>query len=751
MQQQGEEQAAEGLKKVRVVVRVRPFVSKEVQKRCVEVRQDLRCVELRQGKSADSLRYAFDGAYDCNAGQEELFRNEIEPFIDTVFCGLNTTIFAYGMTGAGKTFTMQGTVEERGIIPRVAEKVIGLAQQRAAASSLDKYSITVSYLEIYNEKVYDLLRTTPQDLPIREDSHKNIFIPDLTEVRVSTLQQFEETYLEGCRNRTTAATSLNANSSRSHAVLILKVKHKQLQSQLQSRCTFVGKLHLIDLAGSEDNRRTDNTGLRLTESSNINRSLFVLGKVVNALNDGLRRIPYRDSKLTRLLQDSLGGRSHGVMIANISPAQTHFHDTMNTLNFASKSRMIVNKPVAHSVADITRNTTEGDRRLQLAEWRNSKKGNNSKFGRNQDPNKENVENGRRRVRRQGSNGLDDDPERMLLDMKTALRLAKTLEQKMLARIENVDAKVEAMRQRSTHGELMSPFLRQKKLFDESTQTKLELLERNMLKNVNVTAAQLLSTISEQSEQHNFEQIQPAKQQAAIATPSSDIQSSQVDTAVIGLLTPLSRLETAKEMISRAKLLERMGRINEAISFYKKAQPLLPPTNSKLILEKVAKLEKMLSSHPSSRENISSPYEDEHDDQGPIHPAKLRFEDSSSVKEDENHNETLPQLRKARRTRLSPPTTEAHQPEPVVSRKLGEKTSSPETDQILHILNHGTLKELLQLHCIGKKRAQMIIEYRTERPFLSLSDLSDIGFGDKLFCSFLQRNVGCLSASTTSDN
>jgi kinesin family protein 22 len=171
----------------------------------------------------------------------------------------------------GKTHTMQGSEEEPGIIPRSIAQIMQMAND-------DESSVTVSYLEIYNEKVYDLLQPKEQDLPIREDQNHNIFIPNLAEVPIQSVSDFEVAYQNGCKNRTVAATKLNARSSRSHAILVVKITRREGQK------TLIGKLHLIDLAGSEDNRRTDNKGIRLKESNNINQSLFVLGKVVNALN-----------------------------------------------------------------------------------------------------------------------------------------------------------------------------------------------------------------------------------------------------------------------------------------------------------------------------------------------------------------------------------------------------------------------------------------------------------------------------------
>jgi kinesin family protein 22 len=250
---------------------------------------------------------------------------------------------------------MQGTEQDPGLIPRVAERLLRLVAEEeckvnsSSSSSSLSYSISVSYLEIYNEKVFDLLRPGSSDLPIREDASRQIVIPNLSKQRITNFAEFQTAFELGCKNRRKGATKLNPSSSRSHAILLLSIQKKLTQHKNPNLTTTqTSKLHLIDLAGSEDNRKTENKGVRLAESSSINTSLFALAKVVNALNEGSSRIPYRDSKLTRLLSDSLGGSSFGVMIANVSPAQSHYPYTYHTLNFASKSRLVVNNPIAAS-------------------------------------------------------------------------------------------------------------------------------------------------------------------------------------------------------------------------------------------------------------------------------------------------------------------------------------------------------------------------------------------------------------------
>jgi hypothetical protein len=361
----------DGASKVKVLVRIRPFVGSEVgNEKCV--------LQLDEGNSGNlflqdprrpegALQFSFDHCYPSSAKQEDIFKQEIESSLQSLFKGLNTTIFCTGMTGAGKTHTMQGTKDDPGIIPRTVRSILDLASSQpktaAASEASSVYSATqskvekltsnsdesgctvhMSYFEIYNEKVYDLLEPKDVDCPVREDVNRKIVIAGLREAPLVVYNDFASLFEVGLKNRKTAATKLNHVSSRSHALLMLKVRTVVGKKVLES------KLFLIDLAGNEDNRKTDNRGARMTESVNINSSLLALAKVVQALNDGDKRIPYRESKLTRLLQDSLGGSSVGIMIANVAPGLTHFLNTYNTLNFATKSRQVVNNLTVQSEA-----------------------------------------------------------------------------------------------------------------------------------------------------------------------------------------------------------------------------------------------------------------------------------------------------------------------------------------------------------------------------------------------------------------
>ncbi|KAJ2159095.1 hypothetical protein GGF46_003296 [Coemansia sp. RSA 552] len=314
--------------KIKVVCRVRPFLKTETP-----------------DEARHTLEEDFDSCYGASTGQDVIYRSDVRPLVETVFSGLSATVFCYGVTGAGKTHTIQGTEEEPGIIPRALEHIF-MHQERDAYD----YDIRISYYEIYKEAVFDLLK--PQEsgagLSIREDANRRIFVAGLSEKTVTSYEQFDMLYQKACRNRRTASTKLNNHSSRSHAILTVQVQWKD---DVGAGKVWSGRLHLIDLAGSEDNRRTENGRDRMAESSAINRSLFVLGQVVEALNAGASRIPYRDSKMTRILQDSLGGESLGMMIVNVAPGEFFLQDTHNTLSFATKSREVVNKPVAHEVVE----------------------------------------------------------------------------------------------------------------------------------------------------------------------------------------------------------------------------------------------------------------------------------------------------------------------------------------------------------------------------------------------------------------
>ncbi|XP_021491501.1 kinesin-like protein KIF22 [Meriones unguiculatus] len=330
--------------RVKVAVRLRPFMDEKTETNeppCVRGIDSCSLEVANWRNYQETLKYQFDAFYGEKSTQQDIYLGSVQPILKHLLEGQNASVLAYGPTGAGKTHTMLGSPEQPGVIPRALMDLLQLTREESAEGRPWDLSVTMSYLEIYQEKVLDLLDPTSGDLAIREDCRGNILIPGLTQKPISTFSDFEQHFLPASRNRVVGATRLNQRSSRSHAVLLVKVEQRERLAPFLQR---EGKLYLIDLAGSEDNRRTGNQGIRLKESGAINTSLFVLGKVVDALNQGLPRIPYRDSKLTRLLQDSLGGSAHSILITNIAPEKCFYLDTISALNFTTKSKEVINRP-----------------------------------------------------------------------------------------------------------------------------------------------------------------------------------------------------------------------------------------------------------------------------------------------------------------------------------------------------------------------------------------------------------------------
>ena len=268
------------------------------------------------------------------------------PLVESVMTGYNGTIFAYGQTGCGKTHTMiglKGDKAERGIIPNAFDHIFGYFDD--AKNTKKKFLIRCSYLEIYNEEVRDLLgKNSEQKLDLKEDPEKGVFVKDLNMVIVKSIAEIEHCMDKGTANRKTGETAMNKDSSRSHSIFTIYVETAETNAAGEQSIK-AGKLNLVDLAGSERQSKTQATGARLKEATKINLSLSALGNVIKALVEGKStHVPYRDSKLTRLLQDSLGGNTRTVMIAAISPADYNYDETLTTLRYASRAKNIKNQP-----------------------------------------------------------------------------------------------------------------------------------------------------------------------------------------------------------------------------------------------------------------------------------------------------------------------------------------------------------------------------------------------------------------------
>ncbi|TWU79172.1 kinesin-like protein Klp8 [Metarhizium rileyi] len=360
---------------IKVVVRVRPFNGREIDRgsKCiVEMKANQTVLTTPDGhggkgaKDAGAKTFAFDRSYwsfnkeDSNyAGQSNLFDDLGAPLLDNAFQGYNNCIFAYGQTGSGKSYSMMGYGKEVGIIPTICQDMfnrIDSIQEDGAT----KCTVEVSYLEIYNERVRDLLNpATKGNLKVREHPSTGPYVEDLAKLVVGSFQEIENLMDEGNKARTVAATNMNETSSRSHAVFTLMLTQKKYDAETKMEMEKVAKISLVDLAGSERATSTGATGARLKEGAEINRSLSTLGRVIAALADlstgkkkkGGTQVPYRDSVLTWLLKDSLGGNSMTAMIAAISPADINYDETLSTLRYADSAKRIKNHAVVNEDAN----------------------------------------------------------------------------------------------------------------------------------------------------------------------------------------------------------------------------------------------------------------------------------------------------------------------------------------------------------------------------------------------------------------
>ncbi|KAJ8750087.1 hypothetical protein K2173_014002 [Erythroxylum novogranatense] len=344
---------------VQVIIRVRPLSSTEISQQGYNkcVRQES-CQTITWTGHPDS-RFTFDLVADESVSQEKLFKVAGVPMVENCVGGYNSCMFAYGQTGSGKTHTMLGDIESGtrrhsvncGMTPRVFEYLFSRIQKEKEARKDEnlKFTCKCSFLEIYNEQILDLLDPSSNNLQIREDVKKGIYVENLKEVEVSSARDVIQQLLQGAANRKVAATNMNHASSRSHSVFTCIIESKW-ESQGITHHRFA-RLNLVDLAGSERQKSSGAEGERLKEATNINKSLSTLGLVIMNLvsmsNGKTLHVPYRDSKLTFLLQDSLGGNSKTIIIANVSPSLCCSLETLSTLKFAQRAKFIKNNAIVN--------------------------------------------------------------------------------------------------------------------------------------------------------------------------------------------------------------------------------------------------------------------------------------------------------------------------------------------------------------------------------------------------------------------
>ncbi|KAJ8552062.1 hypothetical protein K7X08_028505 [Anisodus acutangulus] len=339
---------------VQVIIRIRPLSNSEIS-----LQGHGKCVRQESSQTITwtghpESRFTFDMVADENVTQEMLFKAAGVPMVENCMEGYNSCVFAYGQTGSGKTHTMLGDIEggtrrhsvNCGMTPRVFEYLFSRIQKEREARREEniKFTCKCSFLEIYNEQILDLLDPSSVNLQIREDTKKGIHVEDLKEVEVTSARDVMQQLLQGAANRKVAATNMNRASSRSHSVFTCVIESKW-ESQGVTHHRFA-RFNLVDLAGSERQKSSGAEGERLKEATNINKSLSTLGLVIMNLvsisNGKSHHVPYRDSKLTFLLQDSLGGNAKTCIIANISPSSCCSLETLSTMKFAQRAKFIKN-------------------------------------------------------------------------------------------------------------------------------------------------------------------------------------------------------------------------------------------------------------------------------------------------------------------------------------------------------------------------------------------------------------------------
>ncbi|XP_028784778.1 kinesin-like protein KIN-5C [Neltuma alba] len=351
---------------VQVLLRCRPFSEEELRNNapqvitCNDYTREVAVSQNIAGKHIDRV-FTFDKVFGPSAKQKDLYDQAIIPIVNEVLEGFNCTIFAYGQTGTGKTYTMEGDCKrsksglngelppDAGVIPRAVKQIFDTLESQNA-----EYSVKVTFLELYNEEITDLLapdeiskvaleEKQKKQLPLMEDGKGGVLVRGLEEEIVTSATEIFTLLERGSAKRRTAETLLNKQSSRSHSLfsITIHIKEPTPEGEELIKC---GKLNLVDLAGSENISRSGAREGRAREAGEINKSLLTLGRVISALVEHLGHVPYRDSKLTRLLRDSLGGRTKTCIIATVSPAVHCLEETLSTLDYAHRAKNIKNKP-----------------------------------------------------------------------------------------------------------------------------------------------------------------------------------------------------------------------------------------------------------------------------------------------------------------------------------------------------------------------------------------------------------------------
>ncbi|KAH0185751.1 kinesin-domain-containing protein, partial [Aureobasidium melanogenum] len=690
---------------VRVVARIRPLLKQELEKdTIVEAASNApdpsatpSIVRIPNPKNeAEAFSFQFNSVYDQLATQQQVFDNEIAPTVKHLFKGFDVTIFAYGVTGTGKTHTMRGgkLLADRGVIPRLLSSIYRRSRKIEKDTEGDtKVDVAMSYYEIYNDRVYDLFeapeKRTPAGLPIRDNNGKTVVV-GLTERPCTSLKDFESLYDQANVNRSTSATKLNAHSSRSHAVLCVKV------TQVTGNEVRVSTASAIDLAGSEDNRRTDNGKERMVESASINKSLFVLAQCVEAISKKQNRIPYRESKMTRIL--SLG-QNNGltVMILNLAPVRSYHLDTLSSLNFANRTKKIEVNEVENRPFFRTAPKPESKSGIPSIPLANRQPLRPKALSHNVVPSKEQAE--------------KDKIEKPVKAFSVYSDKPKTTAISRPGHLSGLGHPRTAEAQKRTSSEAVPTINRPSKVLKPTVAAKPETMSQK--------------SIEELIERKVAEKL--AEQALSTKLPAGTEIAPDVQARLIALERRVIDQESARaeglQYLLMAKQHTVRGEEVSALKMYQLALPYFPD-NQKLA-QKMLKLQEKINRKEEERRPKSSggvPLMADDDDED--YQPETHDQDDEDESVFDNHQRAKPRSRPAIRRNLSVFRDEATSaPQPCSQRQTADSDSedelahslintgpdqTPRSKHILRIINSRDVAQIRLLKGVGAKKAEMIV-------------------------------------------
>ncbi|KAF2227798.1 P-loop containing nucleoside triphosphate hydrolase protein [Elsinoe ampelina] len=675
---------------VRVVARIRPLLKAELDKDIiVENTTGTSVVRIPNPRNeSEAFSFQFASVYDHDATQQQLFDEEVSPTVKSLFKGVDVTIFAYGVTGTGKTHTMRGgkSLADRGVIPRLLSSIYRRAKkiERDTAGET-KIDVSMSYYEIYCDRVYDLFESpdkrTPAGLPIRDNGGKTVVV-GLTERPCTTLKEFEQLYDQANVNRSTSATKLNAHSSRSHAILSVKV------TQTTGDEVRVSSVSAIDLAGSEDNRRTDNGKDRMVESSAINKSLFVLAQCVEAISKKQSRIPYRESRMTRIL--SLG-QNNGVtiMILNLAPVRSYHLDTLSSLNFANRTKKIEvneveNQPMfrAPGKAETSSLTGPSMNRQPL------------------------------RPKNISANIVPRDMTTKADKPVKSFMVYAEKSKPSLARTEIASLKQGSKRSSSEAQNLMRPTK-----IARTTESARPTYQNNAF-----TAESIEAMI----ERKVNEKLASATMNATVSAASTHSISKEVQARLDALEQRVGSQETERseglQYLLMAKQHQVRGEENSALKMYQLALPFFPG-NEKLN-RKILSLQDRLTRKTTIPEVHDEEEPAERPEASRHHDEDASFHDDDHAAEEDEDDSFLPIKRQPKKKKLQVRVDRVSGSEDELSLPNAE---TPRTKELLKIINTRDVGQIRLLKGVGAKKAEMIVNCLCEmEEHAELRGLSELG-------------------------